>query len=279
MRRLDGKRALITGGCSGIGFALAQVLARRGASILIASDNSDRLAHAAEQLRKESSHVDWHVCDLSQKLAIAELASYACQQPLDLLINNAGLLFHGPFHDMTAEQADKLLAVNLQAPIQLTRLLLPELLRRPEAHIVNVSSMCGYALLPKLTIYQATKFGLVGFSESLRVDYGKLGVGVTTVCPGFVRTELFHRADLPPNRETRVPPNWLATTPVRVANRTVRAIERNRRMVVVTPLAHTLYWTRRFCPSLLDWVSHLGRRRATRKRLARLANARGTQAR
>jgi short-subunit dehydrogenase len=274
MRRLEGKRVLITGACSGIGFALAQVLAQRGARILIASDNGARLKQVAEQLRREfSASVDWHVCDLSQQQAILKLASIAAERPLDLLINNAGLLFRGPLHEMTGEQADKLLAVNLQAPIHLTRLLLPELLKRPEAHIVNVASMCGYAPLPKLAIYQATKFGLVGFSESLRVDYGRLGIGVTTVCPGFVRTPLFQHADTPPNGETKVPPAWLSTTPERVAKRTVRAVEGNRRIVVVTPLAHSLYWVRRFCPGVFDWACHLGKRRATRKRLDRLENS------
>jgi short-subunit dehydrogenase len=174
---------------------------------------------------------------------------------------------------MELTQADTLLAVNLQAPIQLTQMLLPALLEQRDAHIVNVASMCGFVALPKLAVYQATKYGLLGFSESLRTDYGKLGIGVTTVCPGFVKTRLFMNAKSAPDREARVPPNWLCTTPEYVAKKTLRAIRRNRRMVVVTPLAHSLYWLRRVSPGLLDCVTQLGKRRATRKRLARLAEA------
>jgi len=271
MRELAGKRALVTGACSGIGLAIAELLASRGVNLLLASNNALRLERAVRRLRDSSNvTIESMAVDVADDQALRSLADHAVTQPLNILINNAGMLYHGPFHDMEIEQADALLSVNLQAPIRLTRYLLPELLRQKDAHIVNIASMCGFVALHKLAVYQATKFGLLGFSESLRADYGKLGIGVTTVCPGFVKTLLFQDAESSPSREARVPPNWLCTTPEHVAKRSVRALERNRRMVVVTPLAHTLYWLRRACPGMLDWVTQLGRRRATRKRLANL---------
>lgn len=276
MRELTGTRALITGACSGIGYALAEVLASQGVHLLLASNNPLRLEQAAKQLRTQSQvPIESFSVDVSDAAGLRALADIATARPLNLLVNNAGLLYHGPFHDMELDQADALLSVNLQAPIRLTRMLMPELLKQKDAHIVNVASMCGFAVLQKLAVYQATKFGLLGFSESLRADYGKLGIGVTTVCPGFVKTQLFKNAESSSDREARVPPDWLCTTAGHVAKRTVRAIQRNRRMVVVTPMAHTLYWLRRTSPGLLDWVNHFGKRRATRKRMARVDELEG----
>lgn len=262
----------MTGACSGIGYAIAHELASRGVGLVLASNDAERLREAVSQLNASFEiPIESHVGDLRDNAFVDALAEHVAEQPLDLLVNNAGMLFHGPFHDMTMEQADMLLDVNLRAPIRLTRQLMPALMRQKEAHILNVASMCGFAALPKLAVYQATKFGLLGFSESLRVDYGKLGIGVTTVCPGFVKTKLFHSAESAPNREARIPPSWLSTTPEWVAQRAIRAVERNRRLVVVTPFAHALYWLRRTFPGALDWVSHLGKRRATRKRLERVS--------
>lgn len=277
MRRLSGRRALVTGGCSGIGLAIAHELAARGVDLELVSNQPERLQHAADELRAAHGvEVNCLGADLACADAIDQLVADVTRRPLQLLVNNAGMLFRGPLHDMTPEQADKLLAVNLQAPIRLTHRLIPHLLAEPQSHVINIASMCGFVALQKLALYQASKFGLLGFSESLRVDYAKVGLGVTTVCPGFVKTHLFNDAQRDSTGQTRVPPSWLCTTPQHVARRTVRAIRRNRRIVVVTPLAHTLYWLRRYAPGVLDWTFQLGRRRATRKRLERLAAATST---
>jgi short-subunit dehydrogenase len=274
MRELTGKRGLVTGACSGIGLALAEALAKAGVDLLLASNNPLRLEQVAQKIRNSSPvQIETFPVDVADSKQLRALADVCIRERINLLVNNAGLLYHGPLHDMELAQADTLLAVNLQAPIQLTQMLLPALLEQRDAHIVNVASMCGFVAFPKLAVYQATKYGLLGFSESLRTDYGKLGIGVTTLCPGFVKTRLFTNAKSAPDREPRVPPNWLCTTPEYVAKKTLRAIRRNRRMVVVTPLAHSLYWLRRVSPGLLDCVTQLGKRRATRKRLARLAEA------
>ena len=100
---------------------------------------------------------------------------------------------------MSAEHWDRLMRINLSSHIQFTRELLPSLLARREAHVLNVCSMFGLLAMPKLTAYCTSKYAMVGFSESLRVEYGREGLGVTALCPGFVATKLFASAPLPEN--------------------------------------------------------------------------------
>jgi len=156
------------------------------------------------------------------------------------------------------------LGINLLAPIQITRELLPTLLSRPDAHIVNVCSIAGLVAGARTTAYHVSKFGLVGFTESLRAEYGRRGIGVTALCPGPVRTNLYRAAVSAKKRKPVVPepPAWLSTSPEHVAAAALRAITKNRRFVLVTPVAHALYNAKRFAPALLDWMHQFGRRKS-----------------
>ena len=139
--------------------------------------------------------------------------------------------------------------------------MLPTLLARPEAHILNVCSIAGLVAIPRLAAYHVSKFALVGFSESLRAEYGPRGLGVTALSPGLVRTNLFQAAGTAPDKPFPRIPSWLCTSPERVAARAVRAIRRCEGLVLVTPLAHFLWRFRRFAPGLLDWLQQFRRHR------------------
>jgi short-subunit dehydrogenase len=152
------------------------------------------------------------------------------------------------------------MAVNLLAPMRLTRALLPALIERPEAHIVNVASMYGFVATAECAAYHASKFGLLGFSESLAVEFQGTNLGVTTVCPGFVSTNLFdHGIGSAAVSGVPHPPAWLCTTAQHVARRIIRAIRRRQRLVIITPLAWTLYYTNRYAPWLLPLARLLHR--------------------
>jgi short-subunit dehydrogenase len=154
------------------------------------------------------------------------------------------------------------LAVNLHAPIQFCRELLPSLLARPEAHILNLSSICGLVAGGRLCAYHTSKFGLMGFSEALRAEYARSGLGVSALCPGLVRTRFFETAASGrPGKPVPTPPAWICSSPQRVARKAVYAIRRNRRLVLVSPLAYALYYTKRFAPGLLDALHHVGHKR------------------
>ena len=155
-------------------------------------------------------------CDLANpaevSAALVELIS--TWGSVDILVNNAGVAYYGPTEKMTSRQWDWLLAINLLAPIQITRELLPALLERPEAHVLNVCSVAGLVAGPRSAAYHVSKFGLVGFTESLRSEYGRRGVGVTALCPGPVQTNLYKSAVSGSKRKpVPVPPSWLARRP------------------------------------------------------------------
>ena len=141
--------------------------------------------------------------------------------------------------------------------------------------MLNVCSVSGLVGMPKVTAYCTSKFGMVGFSESLRNEFGREGLGVTALCPGFVRTNLFTSAPLEAKvEEHKIPPKIITTTPERVANAAVKAIYRNRRLVVMEPFARFMYAMKRFAPWLMDAIFHMGRRKRVARKMAELKKPR-----
>jgi short-subunit dehydrogenase len=197
---------------------------------------------------------------LTDPASVDELAGAMLRRwaGVDLLVNNAGIAHYGAVHTMTEAQIERLLAVNFHVPIRLTHALLPSLLARPESHVLNVGSVLGLAVMPKVALYCASKHGLVGFSESLRLEYGRQGLGVTTLCPGFVRTAMIDEALLA-GASLRQPPWALCVTPDRIARAAVAGVERNRRRVVVDPVGRWLRGAIAVAPGLFDWMNSLGR--------------------
>jgi short-subunit dehydrogenase len=122
-------------------------------------------------------------------------------------------------------------------------------------------SVAGLVAGGRFTAYHTSKFGLVGFTLALRAEYARKGLGVTAVCPGAVRTNLYRRCETVSGEHAPEPPRWLSATPEQVAAATVHGILRNRRQVLVTPLAHVLFQLHRFAPWLLDFVQTFSRRR------------------
>jgi short-subunit dehydrogenase len=263
MKYLKGKRCLLTGAASGIGRALALGLAREGVHLYLLDIDAAGLATTIDDCRAQGVVAVGRQCDLSQppqiSAAIADLL--ARWQYVDLLVNNAGVAYYGPTHHMTAAQWDWLMAINLLAPLQITRELLPTLLARPAAHILNVCSISGIAAGGRFSAYHTSKFGLVGFTEALRAEYNRKGIGVTNLCPGPVASNLYNRAVSGRKDPVPNPPTWLCASPELVARRGVRGIKRNRRIVLVTPLARLLYWTKRISPGFLDALNHISRKR------------------
>ena len=158
---------------------------------------------------------------------------------------------------MTAAQWDWLIGINLLAPIQITRELLPILLERPEAHILNVCSISGLVAGGRFAAYHTSKFGLIGFSESLRAEYGRRGLGVTALCPGPVQTNLYRQCATGQEGKTvPEPPRWLCSTVDSVAHSAVKAIRYNQRMPIVGLLAHLLWNMKWLAPDLIDFLNH-----------------------
>jgi short-subunit dehydrogenase len=216
----------VTGATGGIGDAIARALHVRGARLLLSGRRENTLGELAERLGERAEVL---VADLAERDAPARLAEAAGQ--VDALVANAALPASGRVEDFDPEEIDRALDVNLRAPIQLTRALLPGMLERGRGHVVFVSSLSGKTASPRSGIYSATKFGLRGFAAGLREDVEAKGIGVTVVFPGFVRD-----AGLFADSGVRLPP-WVGTcTPEQVAAAVVRGIERERAELDVAPL-------------------------------------------
>jgi 3-oxoacyl-[acyl-carrier protein] reductase len=271
MRSIYAKRTLVTGAASGIGRALALALAREGADLYLLDIEEKKLAGVVAEARRWGRFVAGSRCDLADPVSIttAVNAIRAEWGYLDILVNNAGVAYYGPTDRMTPDQWNRLLAINLLAPIQLTREWLPMLLTRPEGHILNVCSIAGLVACGRLVAYHTSKFGLVGFSEALRAEYSARGLGVTALCPGFVRTNIFQAA-INGRRAKPIgpPPRCLCSPPEKVAARALRAIRRNEGLVVVSPMARLLWFLKRMSPRLMALLSRRGKSRRNADRPA-----------
>lgn len=215
---------LLTGATGGIGQAIARALGPRDVELILTGRRREVLEPLAAALGAQAI-----VCDFSRRGDVGRLLERSDR--VDVLIANAGIPGGGMLAELSQDEIDRTLEVNLRAPIALARALAPAMVKRGRGHIVFVSSMQGKAATPVSSIYSATKFGLRGFALALRQDLRDQGVGVSVVLPGFIRDAGMFAdsgADLPPGVGTRRPED--------VAGAVISAIERDRAEVEVAPI-------------------------------------------
>jgi NAD(P)-dependent dehydrogenase (short-subunit alcohol dehydrogenase family) len=274
MRVIRDKVAVVTGAASGIGRAIALKLAREGAHLHLVDIDLLGAQAVADEARRAGQRIVVTQCDLARMSEVDHLAAAIRAEwgAIDILVNNAGVAWYGPMIRMSDAEWDRVLAVNLHAPIRLTTKLLPVLLGRPEAHVLNIASINGWVCGSRTAAYEVSKFGLVGFSEALRAEFGRQGLGVTAVCPGPVLTNLFKNTPCSHSQrvETPMPPAWLCTTADRVAAAAISAIRRNQAVRIVGWSALLLYYAKRFAPWVFYAIHTAGRNRRLRAKLALL---------
>ena len=186
MLSLAGKRAVVTGGGRGIGLGITRALREAGAEVFIAQ----RSPPPAEI--SDDAGIHFLETDLTRRDAFNDLARQIADRSarLDLLVNNAGIMFERGLDDMTADEWDRMLAVNLNAPVFLTQALLPLLRAAGQASIVNIGSIEGLAANPGHSAYCATKGAIHALTKALAVDLGADGIRVNAIAPGWIRSEL-----------------------------------------------------------------------------------------
>lgn len=219
MEKLEGKTAVITGGASGIGNAIAHSLAKRGMNLVIGDIEEEALANAVTDLEREGASVYGLPADVSKISDVEALHDLALDKfdGFHVICNNAGVGTGGPIWTSTREDWQWVLGPNLWGVINGILTFVPYMVEKGEGHVVNTASMAGMVTGPGLGIYSATKFAVVAISESLLHDLRMSGssVGVSVLCPGWVKTRI---ADSERNR----PPELSRTAEPDVAGQAMR---------------------------------------------------------
>ena len=254
---LKDRTAVITGAASGIGRALAIGLAKRGCHLALADLNDDSLVRTALLAAQPGLRITRHHLDVGDAHAVAAFPEQvrAKHPSVDVLINNAGVALGGTFSQVSAEDFEWLFRINFHGTVWMTRAFLPLLQTRPEARIVNLSSVFGLMAPPGQVAYSASKFAVRGFSEALRHELQGTNVGVTVVHPGGVATAIADRARQPSGiskaeveQQREAARRLLRLSPTRAAETIMRGMERKQARVLVGSDAWLIAWLVRLAP-------------------------------
>jgi uncharacterized protein len=230
--------ALITGGNKGIGFCIANELAKRGNNIILTARNESLLRQACNDLSSKYGIKAIYIsADLTQDKAPEQILDFVKQQGLsvDMLINNAGFGLSGAFENSSLIEITDMMKVNMEALVKLTYLFLPELKKQQKAYVLNIASTASYQAVPFLSVYAATKSFVLSFSRALDVELRNSSVSVTCVSPGATETEWSKRAGI--KDQTQKVFQKIYTSPEKVASMAVRGMF-NRKPEVITGLRH-----------------------------------------
>jgi NADP-dependent 3-hydroxy acid dehydrogenase YdfG len=190
MKSLQGRSAIVTGGGSGIGLAIAEALVRAGVNVIIASRRNDVLSNAAARLNAlGKGKLVPVVCDVRKKQDIAKVVKTAKEQfsSIDILVNNSGLGVTSTIVDCTDEEWDLVLETNLRGVFWMMRGVLPAMIAQRSGYIVNIASQAAKHGYANAGPYCASKFGMVGLSEALQAEVREFGIIVHSLCPGLVQ--------------------------------------------------------------------------------------------
>lgn len=221
MTKIASKLVLITGGASGIGKLMGREVLERGGKLVIWDLNKLNLQQTLIEFEK-LGEVYGYIIDVTNTVLVKEVAIQVENEigVVDILINNAGIVYGGYFHENSSEKINKTMTVNAIAPMQLALNFLPGMMNRRQGHICNITSSAGLVSNPKMAVYAGSKWATTGWSDSLRLEMKQLktGVGVTTVTPYYINTGMFDG----------VKSNIPILNQHKVAKKVISAIERNR---------------------------------------------------
>lgn len=264
MEITKGSKVFITGAASGIGQSTAIAAARLGAKLFLTDRNPKGLEETAALVLKNGGEVcASKVLDVTNYEGIKAFADEIHKNfgPLDVLMNIAGIALFALPEDMTHGHFQKIINVNLWGPIHTIECFVPEMIKAKHGYIVNVASLAGLIGLPWHGAYSASKAGLVRYSEVLRVDLRQHNIGVTVVCPGAVETPLKQTVEIlgvdasdPKFKEMKGRFSQHAVSPDKVASQILRAINKNKFMVITSLDVKFFYYCKHHFPLIYNYI-------------------------
>lgn len=258
IRIFDGATAIVTGGASGIGRALAEELARRGCEVVLADLQIELAEEVASGIRISGGKATAVEVDVTNFPAVDQLVQETVKRTgrLDYLFNNAGISIIGSLHRYTIEDWNQIINTNLCGEVNGVQAAYKIMAGQGFGHIVNTSSMTGLVPSPATIAYAATKYALVGLSVSLRSQAEGIGVRVSVLCPGAVRTPLLIGGkygkvlDIPTERLLRMWEKFKPMSPDLFAKKALNLVAKNKAIIIVPWWWKLFWWINRLSPSL-----------------------------
>jgi NAD(P)-dependent dehydrogenase (short-subunit alcohol dehydrogenase family) len=270
MNNFSGKVAIVTGAGSGIGKGLAEELARRGAHVVISDIHAQRIAKVARGIVQANGKVTASTLDVSNYEAVKKNIddTVAAHGRIDYIFNNAGIVIGGPAKDFSIDDWRKVIDINLYGVVHGASVAFPIMMKQGFGHIINTSSMEGLVAFPGTSSYVTSKYGVVGLSNSLRIEGADLGVRVSVVCPGYIKTAIFNdfkMINIDREKLLAQLPDWIGITPEECAKVILRGVERNEAFIIVTLFAKFLWALHRISPHFVIRIMKMSWRDAKKK--------------
>jgi NAD(P)-dependent dehydrogenase (short-subunit alcohol dehydrogenase family) len=264
IRIFSGATAIVTGGASGIGRALAKELAKRGGEVILADLQEDLAEKVASEIQASGGKAKAVKIDVTDFLATERLVQEAFERTgrLDYIFNNAGIVIGGPVHLYGIENWNQIIDVNLRGVINGIQAAYRMMIAQGFGHIINTASMAGLLPGPGNVAYTTTKHAVVGLSKSLRAEAAQMGVRVSVLCPGVIRTPILDGGkygkmliDIPPERMRPLWEKLKPMSPNLFAEKVLKSVAENRAIIIVPSWWKKYWWTDRLSPSLGIFLS------------------------
>jgi NAD(P)-dependent dehydrogenase (short-subunit alcohol dehydrogenase family) len=260
IRIFDGAIAIVTGGASGIGRALAEELARRGSEVIVADLQIELAEEVAAGIRASEGKAKAAKIDVTDFPAMEQLVRATVKRTgrLDYIFNNAGIAIGGGVDLYNIGDWNQTIDVNLRGVINGIQAAYHIMLKQGFGHIVNTASMAGLMPSPGTVSYSTTKHAVVGLSESLRVEAAQRGVRVSVICPGVIRTPILEGGgeygkmliDIPPEKMRRMWERLRPMPPTIFAKKALKAVAKNKAIIIFPSWWKLFWWINRLSPSL-----------------------------
>jgi NAD(P)-dependent dehydrogenase (short-subunit alcohol dehydrogenase family) len=260
IRIFAGATAIITGGASGIGRALGEELAKRGCAVVLADLQIELAEEVASEIRVSGGRAEAMRIDVTDFPAMEQLVQETATRAgrLDYIFNNAGILIAGPVNSCGIEDWNQIVDVNLLGVIHGVKAAYKIMIAQGFGHIINTASMAGLLPSPGNILYSTTKHGVVGLSKSLRVEAAQMGVRVSVLCPGFIRTPILEGGgkygkmliEMRLEQQRRMWERFKPMSPNIFAQKVVHSVAKNKAIIIVPSWWKLFWWMERLSPAL-----------------------------